>query len=271
MVLPEIVAVGIYNSAVSVKNRSGSTMNALQNRKTTMIELELPIETGGMSYIDTDQTPITTDTVICAKPGQIRHTRLPFKCYYIHMILESGELFDILINTPTFLMTERAEDYRRIFEQLCEYEKSALQIDKIKLHSLILDLVHMLARDSRRQNSRVGEGYSNREVIEKVIRYIKSNLDSDLSLEAVSAYANLSTIHFHNCFKSATGRTLHDYVEEKRIKRAMDLLLTTDMTLTEIAFACGFSSQSYFSYVFKRRMKMTPREYAKTINSRYDI
>ena len=187
------------------------------------------------------------------------------------MILESGELFDILINTPTFLMTERAEDYRRIFEQLCEYEKSALQIDKIKLHSLILDLVHMLARDSRRQNSRVGEGYSNREVIEKVIRYIKSNLDSDLSLEAVSAYANLSTIHFHNCFKSATGRTLHDYVEEKRIKRAMDLLLTTDMTLTEIAFACGFSSQSYFSYVFKRRMKMTPREYAKTINSRYDI
>lgn len=266
MILPEIVAVGIYNSAVFVKNRS-----VTPNRKTTMFELELPIETGGISYIDSEQIAINTDTIICVKPGQIRHTRLPFKCYYIHMILESGELYDILVNTPNFLITERADDYRKIFEQLCEYEKSALQSDKIKLYSLILDLVHMLSRDSRRHQTSIGEGYSNREVIEKVIRYIKGNLDSDLSLEKVSAYANLSTIHFHNCFKSSTGRTLHDYVEEKRIKRAMDLLLTTDMTLTEIAFACGFSSQSYFSFVFKRRMKMTPREYAKTINSRYDI
>jgi len=266
MVLPEIVAVGIYNSAVSVKNRS-----VTPNRKTTMFEIELPIETGGMSYVDTEQTPITTDTIICAKPGQIRHTRLPLKCYYIHMILGSGELYDILVNTPNFLITERAEDYRRIFEQLCEYEKSARESDRIKLYSLIFDLVHNIARDSRRQQRLMSEGHSNREVIERVIRYIKENLDSDLSLDAVSSYANLSTIHFHNCFKSATGRTLHDYVEEKRIKRAMDLLLTTDMTLTEIAFACGFSSQSYFSFVFKRRMKMTPREYAKSINSRYDM
>jgi len=47
--------------------------------------------------------------------------------------------------------------------------------------------------------------------------------------------------------------------------------MTTDHTLTEIAFDCGFSSQSYFSYVFKRRIGKTPREYIQEINSRYAI
>lgn len=81
----------------------------------------------------------------------------------------------------------------------------------------------------------------------------------------------MSPVHFHNTFKRSVGKTLRDYVEEQRIKKAIGLLLTTDASLTQIAFECGFSSQSYFSYVFKRRMNATPREYAKTIHARYEI
>ena len=91
-----------------------------------------------------------------------------------------------------------------------------------------------------------------------------------MSLNAVASYASLSSIHFHNCFKAATGKTLHEYVEEQRIKKAAGLLVSTDLTLTEISYECGFSSQSYFSYAFKRKMKMTPREYAKEVYKRYD-
>lgn len=80
----------------------------------------------------------------------------------------------------------------------------------------------------------------------------------------------LSPIHFHNCFKSAVGKTLHEYVEEQRIKVAVNLLLTTDLTLTQIAFQCGFSSQSYFSYVFKRKMQTTPRKYVEQLNNLYE-
>jgi len=59
-------------------------------------------------------------------------------------------------------------------------------------------------------------------------------------------------------------------VEEQRIKKAIDLLISTDCTLTDVAFECGFSSQSYFSYVFKRRMQKTPREYVQEIYSIYE-
>ena len=111
--------------------------------------------------------------------------------------------------------------------------------------------------------------WDNKAVIEETVAYINDHPDADLSLEALAARANLSAIHFHNCFKAASGRTLHRFVEERRLKHAMELLLSTDMTLTEIAFTCGFSSQSYFSYVFKRSTGLTPRAYAKSANSRY--
>lgn len=265
IILPEIVAAGIYNSQIAVKDKT-----ITKNRKTTMFEIEIPIEEGGISYIDSEERHIGPDILICAKPGQIRHTRLPFKCYYIHMILNTGTLYDILTDIPVFIETKKPEEYRKIFEELCRHSYSPLEIGRIKVFSLILELIYLLDKDSKKQLYRDKLKGGNYEIIENVIKYIKENLTSDLSLKAVASYASLSPIHFHNCFKAATGKTLHEYVEEQRIKKAAGLLVSTNSTLTEISYECGFSSQSYFSYAFKRKMKMTPREYAKEIYRRYD-
>ena len=115
-----------------------------------------------------------------------------------------------------------------------------------------------------------GKIRNNRVDIEKALKYIKDNLTEDLSLQAVADHVLLSPNHFHNCFRTAVGKTLHEYVEDQRIKSAVNLLLTTDLTLTQIALQCGFSSQSYFSYVFKRKMKTTPRKYVEQLNNLYD-
>ena len=58
--------------------------------------------------------------------------------------------------------------------------------------------------------------------------------------------------------------------EISHLHKAVELLISTEMTLTEIAYECGFSSQSYFSYVFKKRMKLAPRAYAKKIALKYE-
>ena len=108
-------------------------------------------------------------------------------------------------------------------------------------------------------------------LMDELFLYIREHLTEDFSLENVSGSMSVSPIHFHNTFKTATGKTLRDYVEEQRIKKSINMLLTTNFSLTQIAYECGFSSQSYFSYVFKRRMKVTPREYTKEIHSKYEI
>lgn len=265
IMLPEIVSTGIYNSQVAVKNKA-----VTKNRKTTMFEIELPIEEGGISYINSEKMPIEPNMVICAKPGQMRHTKLPFKCYYIHIILSGGTLYDTLIDTPNFVKTNKFPKYLELYEKLWKYFDSGLENDKIILHSLILELIYTLSKDSQKLLIRENIKNSNYKVIETTINYIKSNLTSDLSLETVSEYAGFSPIHFHNCFKASTGKTLHEYVEEQRIKKAANMLVTTDYTLTKIAYECGFSSQSYFSYAFKRKMQLTPREYTRKIFKRYE-
>ena len=265
LVLPDIVAIGIYNSNIAVKNKT-----VTNNRKTTMFELEIPIEEGGVSYINSEDSQIDTNTVICAKPGQIRHTRLPYKCYYIHMILREGELYNTLMDLPSFIKTSKYEEYCALFRELIKYYETTLKMDEIMLYSIILKIIHKLEADSQKLLHREKMKSNNFEVIDRIIKYIKGNLTADLSLEALSKIACLSPVYFHNCFKASTGKNVREYVEEQRLKRAANMLISTDKTLTEIAYLCGFSSQSYFSYAFRRKMGQTPREYAKDMFLRYE-
>ncbi|MBE6964502.1 MAG: helix-turn-helix transcriptional regulator [Ruminococcaceae bacterium] len=265
ILLPEIVSAGIYNTDIAVKNKAMT-----KSRKTTMFEIEIPMEDGGISYIDSLENPIRTNTVICAKPGQTRHTKLPFKCYYIHMILTGGELSNTLLQIPDFVRTDNSGKYYELFKKISKYFGSGLKEDEIILHSTVLELIHTLYHDSEKIRWLHNEKSNNRKVIEGIIAYIKENLTSDLSLDTISKKAGFSPIHFHNCFKASTGKTLRDYVEEQRIKKAVNMLWSTNNTLTEIAYFCGFSSQSYFSYAFKRKMGMTPRDYAVKILKQYD-
>lgn len=264
MILPDIVSAGIFNSQISKRGKE-----VTKNRKPEMFEFELPIEDGGISYINSEQTNISPNVIICAKPGQTRHTKLPYKCYYVHIILKSGTLYNTLMNVAEFVETENNQRYKEIFVNICKYYDSSIENDKIILQSLILELIYNLSIDSKKQSNKGKTVNRNYEMIEKVVKYIKINISEDLSLEKVAEYVNLSPIHFHNSFKNAMGKTLHEYVEEQRIKKASNLLVTTDWTLTRISGECGFSSQSYFSYAFKRKMNLTPREYAKEIFERY--
>jgi len=263
--LPDIVAIGIYDSNLAVKNKV-----VTKNRKTTMFEIEIPTEKGGISYINSEKIPNEPDTIICAKPGQLRHTKLPFKCYYVHFIVTDGKLHDNLINIPNCVKTSNCEKYYEIFNNMCKYYEGAIDSDEIILHSLILKLIYTLIKDSKKQSVPDHMMSNNRKAIENTIKYIKDNLTSDLSLKTIANKAGFSPIHFHNVFKASTGKTLREYVEEQRIKKAINMLITTDYTLAEIAYECGFSSQSYFSYAFKHKMGKTPKEYAKEVYSQYE-
>ena len=263
--LPQIVSAGIYNAQIAIKNRTVSP-----NRKTTMFEIELPIGEGGISYIDDESHLISESTVICAKPGQIRHTRLPFMCYYVHMIVTEGDLLDILISLPNYIENVKSDELRDIFASICAHYGAGTLNDEIMLQSLILKLVCTLNKTSPLQTSKYTPKSNNHEVIEHTLRYINENLSSSLTLEGLASEAKFSPIYFHRLFKSSTGKTLHEYIEDQRIKKALNLLLSTDMTLAQISYECGFSSQSYFSYAFKRRTGLTPRKCAKAAVERYD-
>lgn len=259
----EIVAAGIYNCENDVKG-----CNETKNRRTKVFELEIPLEKGGVSYINDEAHIITPKTVICAKPEQLRHTRLPIKCFYIHFIVYDGILFNLLTEMSCFTDIDNTDGIYSIFREIIAYSESASARDGIMLQSRVLELVCTLSKAAKIHG--MGVKRNSGKIIDRIIEYINEHITEDLSLKTLARQACISPIHFHNCFRASIGRTVHEYVEEQRIKKAKALLLTSDMTLADIAYRTGYSSQSYFSYAFRRKTGMTPREYVKTELKRYE-
>ena len=263
--MPQIVSVGLYSTDLAIRGRT-----VTRKRRTAMFEIEIPLEPGGTSYIDGAECDIAPDVLICAKPGQTRNTRLPFKCLYVHLICREGYVFDTLAGMPDFIRVDSGDVYRELLSGMREHYDRGGDGDAVMLNSLFLSLLYTMMKDGERSAARSRIGGAKGEMIECAVNYVKNNLTSDLSLRTVAAKMGFSPIYFHNTFKTSIGKTIHEYVEEERLKSAADMLVTTDKTLAAVAYECGFSSQSYFSFAFKRRMGVTPREYAMASLEMYE-
>lgn len=99
--------------------------------------------------------------------------------------------------------------------------------------------------------------------INRVFEFIDENLESDLSLGAISEIAFFSPFHFHRVFKFVTGETLNEYVIRRRIEKSVLDLLHKNITTTEIAHKFGFSDNSSFSRAFKKYYGISPTEFKK--------
>jgi len=88
--------------------------------------------------------------------------------------------------------------------------------------------------------------------------YLLAHLAEDISLDEASKQCGLSKSHFIKAFREKTGLPPHQWVISQRIERAKHLMKSTDLALTEIAFACGFSDQSHFSRLFGRAEGVPP-------------
>jgi transcriptional regulator GlxA family with amidase domain len=79
-----------------------------------------------------------------------------------------------------------------------------------------------------------------------------------MSLDALAAMAGLSTHHFVRAFHQSVGMPPHSYLLSRRLEHAEQMLRETQLPLSEIALATGFSDQSHFARHFRRRTGMSP-------------
>ena len=98
-------------------------------------------------------------------------------------------------------------------------------------------------------------------IVERAITYIYEHSSEGISVEQLSSLSGLSTYYFIRLFKQETGYTPHEYIVNQRMASARYLLKYTSMTIKEICFNCGFSSESVFCNAFKKRYGRTPHQY----------
>jgi AraC-like DNA-binding protein len=86
----------------------------------------------------------------------------------------------------------------------------------------------------------------------------------DLNVDVISKELGISRVQFNRRLKTIINDSPGNYIRNYRLKHAAWLLLNKNMTIAEIAYAVGFSSQAYFSNTFKKHYGMTPTEYVET-------
>lgn len=92
-----------------------------------------------------------------------------------------------------------------------------------------------------------------------VIRYINEHLKEELSIEMLSEHFYISKYHMMRQFKEETGYTIHNYITEKRLLAARNMMLA-GIGATKACYECGFKDYSTFSRAFKAHMKTKPSE-----------
>lgn len=97
--------------------------------------------------------------------------------------------------------------------------------------------------------------------LKRVIEYIDQNYKQHLTLENVAQHVFLNKTYISQMFTKNLGIGFASYLESVRIYKAQDFLQNTDMSVTKIAEETGYTSQSYFTKAFKKRVGIAPLQY----------
>jgi len=106
-------------------------------------------------------------------------------------------------------------------------------------------------------------------IARKAVDHIHSNLEKTLTLKEIAASIHVHPSHLSRKFKQDTGKSIIDYVNQKRVEEAMLHLQTGSATVTDIALIVGYNDLNYFTRVFKKFTGQTPSQYMKKTEGRF--
>lgn len=147
------------------------------------------------------------------------------------------------------------------YEQVEPLERG-IEAMKNRVHPSLQDIRSLLSGLCREACALVEEARSleSTRIIHQAIAYIRSHLDTGLSLEQVAKQINLSPGYFSNLFKKVQGGSFQQYVMHEKMEKAKTMLIG-GLQVQEIAQDLGYEHRRYFSEVFKKYTGMTPSEF----------
>lgn len=165
-----------------------------------------------------------------------------------------------IVNDPITQGITRSLKYMISHE---EYKGWPLLIESA-ISALSISVVKSLSSDASAvlSNLKCGLGSDRRA---RVLDYIEANIHRQITIAELAKVSALSTYHFARSFKLATGFTPIHYIAARRAEAAKALLKKPEISLAEIAYACGYASQSHMTTAFKAIAGVTPGQYRANV------
>lgn len=166
--------------------------------------------------------------------------------------------FELIVTAKNILLEINSEYFHETFDNAfsllsAENDFSSLKAFTLKL--LIEYENYIVTLKTQTENP----------IIKKVCEYINDNLAQEISLEQAADYVNVSSFYLSKLFKEEKGTNFINFLNDKRLEKARDLLKNSDLSIKEITAQTGYNDQNYFSRIFRAKYGETPTEYRKNI------
>jgi len=238
------------------------TLDVSPKREVSKYEIEFYLENGNTTTTNDRTYKIKKHYVQIAKPGQTRHSVLPFQTAYLKFNV-TGDIAEKLNNANEYFCSSHPGLMYDMLKEIILLNESN---NSILLYSKILAFIDLVLSDSEIPAPRNGKNYK---IISNAKKYIETNFDKSINLEHIADSVHLSPIHFHNIFTEATGISPHKYLINCRIENAKKLLWDTEIPISVVAEKSGLGCQQYLNKIFKKETGLTPAKYRKNCQENY--
>lgn len=211
---------------------------------------------GEMTYLVNDK-PYTLheNDAILIRPGEVRE-RLQTSCPIKYVSFNFTANSDEAIPKKSYLKGIISHDIKNLISVFSASHISDIYSSREKVMNL-LNYILLEVKD-------ILDFESNNMHIIEIIKYINEHISEPISLASISDNINLSKEYTSHIFKKETGKTVTDYINERKLFIGKEMILSTNYSLTYISDRLGYENYSYFSKVFKRQFGISPRTLRKT-------
>ncbi|WP_440604431.1 AraC family transcriptional regulator [Bacillus sp. GB_SG_008] len=173
------------------------------------------------------------------------------------------------LNEINYIFEEKQAVRDEIYTLIMEiFQESQTQMRgyEIAISSAIKRMMLLLLRNDTRNILNYTEGIGlNR--LRPVLEYVDKHLEDKITVEEACSLLGLSYHYFIKYFKKVIGTSFIDYVNYKRIKKAECLLMTSDLSITNVGYEVGISNMAQFYKLFKRYNQCSPKEFKQRMQN----
>lgn len=244
----------------------------------TGLEIIMPQKSYYEVIVEDQAYLLNEGDIIFINSGTIHSTKAPpigervifqFELSLLYNLKEFGTTLFMLPPVLVLYHNEPSDIYQPIYETMLnivkEYDsKNALK--EAYIYSFLIQIYVLLCRKEVYDSEKFRNANTSKqhEYIEKFLftcDYINKHITENLPLDQVAAIAGFSKYHFSRLFKQFTNVTFYDYLCQRRLTLAQELLMDDELSITEVAMHSGFSSLSTFNRIFKSKNGCSPTEY----------
>jgi AraC-like DNA-binding protein len=169
-----------------------------------------------------------------------------------------------LLEVPLKVGSRQNREFGDVIEEMAAMgQTDPLNLSPLsRTYELGFVLLRLLLDCSKRREE-AGEYLSRTSRLQPVFEFVNANLDESITIEQLAKIAFLSPSRFFALFKGLMSISPMEYVRQERLSEASRLLLSTALSIGQIASATGFINQFHFSRIFKAQFGLSPREYRK--------